>query len=506
MGSNGAVLLKNAHVIDPAQGIDRIADVAIIDGKIASVGDAGAVPADAQVIDLSGQYLTPGWIDIHVHAYGTLGFVDFDSIGIYQGVTSMVDAGGPGVRTLDDFVALSEGRIVTSLYAGPHILPSGIVGLDYFETEEDCRSIDNISPDEWLDWVEAHPGVVRFVKAGAYSHRGAAQVDAAKRVAERLGVPLYVHIGENHVWPDLVYPLEHAFRAAQKGDIITHIFHGAPVGRIVDKAGKVLPFVKEAQARGVLFDIGFGSYGFSWDVAETALAQGIRPHFISSDLQQFNVLNPVFSLANVMSICLRLGLPLGEVVAGVTASPARALSLADRAGSLRAGQPADITVFRLERGTFELVDCVTQKRTADTKIVPVMAFKNGHRIECDLMRAQDERNWFMQIADDHIPDAAARFSPQQLAFLASFRAALGGIEWDGPQKMTLATATAVHDAFNQARRANGISMYDAMTAVYACFLDHRFPMQIGLFMVRLERPFALARLDEIVGRHAMAAE
>src|SRR5688500_8072298 len=64
----GKTLLKNGHVVDPAQGIDRIADVLIEDGRIVSVG--GPPPHDAAVVDVAGCYVSPGWIDIHVHAYG----------------------------------------------------------------------------------------------------------------------------------------------------------------------------------------------------------------------------------------------------------------------------------------------------------------------------------------------------------------------------------------------------------------------------------------------------
>ena len=82
-------ILRGAHVIDRSQGIDRVVDVAIADGKIHSIGQTFE---EAEVIDVSGSYLSPGWIDIHVHVYGTLGFADPDSIGVYQGVTSFVEA------------------------------------------------------------------------------------------------------------------------------------------------------------------------------------------------------------------------------------------------------------------------------------------------------------------------------------------------------------------------------------------------------------------------------
>lgn len=506
MAADGTTILKNAHVIDPAQGLDGPADVAIGGGKITAVGRE--LPnAGAEVIDITGHYLSPGWIDLHVHAYGTLGFSDPDSIGIYQGVTSMVDAGGPGVRTMDEFVAFTGQGLTTDVYAGPHIFPLGIIGLEYVETEDDVRGIEETGLAPWREWLAAHPGVVRFLKVGAYSPHGAKPIDIAKATSRELGLPLYVHIGENHAWPDFDDPFEHAIRSTQAGDIVTHMYHGCAQGRIVDKAGKLLPVVADAAERGVLFDIGMGSYGFAWDVAERALAQGLRPKFISSDLQQFNVLNPAFSLANVMSICLKLGLPLAEVIEDVTKNPAEALSLSDRAGSLRPGLPADITVFKLESGRFDLVDCVTRKRQADARIVPIMAFKAGRRVDCDLARAQDERNWFMQVAADHIPASVETLSPAQLGFLATLAPALVAVGWAAyePQKLDLYRAWRLQDVFNDVRRARNLPLRDAMNAVYACFQDSLFPMQIGLFLLRLDCAFAIDRLRQVAAGSAAAA-
>ena len=78
-----------------------------------------------------------------------------------------------------------------------------------------------------------------------------------------------------------------------------------------------------------------------------------------------------------MSMMLRLGMPLGDVIDRVTAAPAKAISLDDRSGALGVGMPADITVFRIEDGEFELVDCFKQVRKVDRQIVPVMTFKKA---------------------------------------------------------------------------------------------------------------------------------
>ena len=64
-----------------------------------------------------------------------------------------------------------------------------------------------------------------------------------------------------------------------------------------------------------LFDVGFGGFNFSWRVAERAWAQGFFPDIISSDLQQFNVAGPAYSLANVMTCFLKLGMTLQQAQA-----------------------------------------------------------------------------------------------------------------------------------------------------------------------------------------------
>ena len=61
-----ALLLKNAHIVDPSVNLDGVADVAIVDGRIEAVGENLTLDG-AEVIDLTGKYLVPGLVDMHVH-------------------------------------------------------------------------------------------------------------------------------------------------------------------------------------------------------------------------------------------------------------------------------------------------------------------------------------------------------------------------------------------------------------------------------------------------------
>ena len=65
-----ALLLKNAHVVDPSVELDGVVDVLIDGDKIAEVGENLAAEG-AEVRDLSGKYLVPGLVDMHVHLCGS---------------------------------------------------------------------------------------------------------------------------------------------------------------------------------------------------------------------------------------------------------------------------------------------------------------------------------------------------------------------------------------------------------------------------------------------------
>ncbi len=62
------LLIKNGHVIDPANSLDGMLDILISDGRIAGIGKPGSQGAGgAQVMDAVGKVVVPGLIDMHVH-------------------------------------------------------------------------------------------------------------------------------------------------------------------------------------------------------------------------------------------------------------------------------------------------------------------------------------------------------------------------------------------------------------------------------------------------------
>ena len=97
------ILLKGGHVIDPKNKIDEQMDVAITNGKIFQVAKNISPHQAKKLIDVTGLYVTPGIIDMHVHAFnGTdvdayiangLTSLPPDGFTFRAGVTTVVDAG-----------------------------------------------------------------------------------------------------------------------------------------------------------------------------------------------------------------------------------------------------------------------------------------------------------------------------------------------------------------------------------------------------------------------------
>src|SRR5262245_10084483 len=131
------LLLKGGHVIDPKNKISAVRDVAIANGKVAAVA-AKIDPAEAlKVVDVSGYYVTPGLVDIHVHVFAGTGergsyagdnSVYPDGFTFRAGVTTVADAGCAGWRNVEDFKQRVIDRSKTRVLAFINIVGNGMRG------------------------------------------------------------------------------------------------------------------------------------------------------------------------------------------------------------------------------------------------------------------------------------------------------------------------------------------------------------------------------------------
>lgn len=466
-------LLKNGRIIDPASGLDSVSDIAIRDGKIAALGKA-ILPSDSQkTVDLSGLLVTPGLIDIHLHSYGTLAVLNPDTLGVLSGVTAMVDAGSSGAYNFPELQTLLDDSCETDWFCFLLLQPLGVSGGtgDYHKF---VRSISSIPLASMMDSLEKNDRI-RGLKIGAFGTIGPDPVYLAKAVARVLKIPLYVHIGDFLIRPPQVTTPQ-IVRLLEPGDMVTHIYTGVYGGPFTE-SGLAVEELKEAQARGVVLDIGFGSFNFNFSMARRGLELGILPDTISSDLQNRNVTGPACSLCHVMSIFLSLGMGLAEVIDRVTATPAKALGAEWWRGRIVEGGQADLTVLRLEEGEYSFRDCDGEELAGKRRLVPVKVWKDGRMIECRPGLVEELENWMVEKNEDAPPDKL-RCDPGGRDFLTRLGRCLKRIPWE-LERIHEASALAVEDSEIELRRA--------IQLVQALCLKRPFPQSMSILLSELGR-------------------
>ncbi|MBM3277173.1 MAG: amidohydrolase/deacetylase family metallohydrolase [Candidatus Handelsmanbacteria bacterium] len=369
------LLLKGGTLVDPAQGLHARRDVAFADGKVAALGETIDSAEARQTLDATGRIVSPGLIDLHVHVfYGVSHFgIQPDPTCLARGATTVVDAGSAGADTFPGFrkyvIEVSATRILAQLNISSQGMLTRQIGEfeipEYADVGKACAMIE-----EHRDLIL---GVkVRLTKNSIVSPRsGMLPLQRAREAADAVGLLIMVH--PQDAWCD---SLDEILTLMRQGDILTHCFHGSRCG-ILDEGGRVRDSVRAAMERGVIFDVGHGAGSFNWKVAEHALAQGVLPQTISSDLHVYNVNGPVYDLASVVGKFLHLGLSLDETLAKVTSVPAQIIHLEDQLGTLIPGAWGDAVVLELRQGEFQLVDSQGQTRTGKQQLFPVAVVKGG---------------------------------------------------------------------------------------------------------------------------------
>lgn len=382
-------LLKGGHLIDPRNGINKLMDVAIQDGKIAAV----AVNIDSklakQVIDITGKYVTPGLIDIHGHVFagtdhgGQLenGFsaLPADGFTFRVGVTTIVDAGDAGAETFELFKKNVIDNVQTRVLAFLNISKKGMYG-DENSLEQQNNSF--FDAQMAADVAKHYKDHIVGIKVAHYHKTDWVAVDRAVEAGKLANMPIMVDFGGTV--PRL--SLEELFlRKMRPGDIFTHTYGELIKTKetIVDLDTKKLkPFVLEARKRGVIFDVGHGGGSFTFSQAIPATQQGFFPETISTDLHTGSMNSAMKDQLNVMSKFMAMDMPLADAVRASTWAAAKAIKR-EELGHLSVGAIADVTVLNLREGKFGFYDVARFKKEGKNLLECEMTIKGG-RIVYDL--------------------------------------------------------------------------------------------------------------------------
>ena len=386
----GRLLLRGGRVVDPAAGLDGERDVLLADGRVAEVG-ARLAARGAEVLDVAGQVVCPGFIDLRAHlrepgheeketlatglAAAAAGgftavcaFPDSEPCNDGAGVTRLVleRAAAAGPVRLHPVGALSRGRRGEELADLGELAECGCVafsdaprslasarllrrGLEYARLFE--RPVVVQCEDASLaEGTVMNEGPV----AGVLGLRGA-PAEAEALQAERDLLLAGLSGGRLHLSQVSAAGAVEALRRARarglrvSADVSPHhllLTDEAVRASGYDTATKLRPPLRsEADRQAVLAALRDGTIA--------AIASGHSPENLDDKRCEFDAAAfGLSALETAVAACLdRLVRPglleLGTLVARFSLGPARAFGLPG--GSLEPGAPADVTVLDLER-------------------------------------------------------------------------------------------------------------------------------------------------------------
>src|SRR5258706_4583630 len=194
------LLLRGGPVIDPAQGLDGIRDVAVRDGRVAAIVPSIAPSSAKETIDVSGKLVLPGLIDTHAHVFeyvtGRFG-LEADLCGVRSGVTTLVDQGGPSCMTLPAFrefvVNAKKSRALAFLSS---YLVGGMEGHFYPSLyKPDCIDVDAtvqsaLANRDIVKGFKAHAELCRLARSGIEG------IKLAAEIGKRADLLVYIHFGQ----------------------------------------------------------------------------------------------------------------------------------------------------------------------------------------------------------------------------------------------------------------------------------------------------------------------
>lgn len=380
-----SIVIKGGLVIDPKNGINEVMDIAIQDGKIASVAKNINTTGAAQVINAKGLIVAPGLIDIHGHVFaGTQpdrylsdgnGALMPDGYTFRVGVTTIVDCGGAGWKNFPVFkknvIDVSQTRVLSFL----NIVGEGMRGGAY---EQDARDMD---PKMAAHVAKQNKKDIVGFKVAHFENAEWTPVDNAVTAGKLAGdIPVIVDFGGDDSHAPLSIQ-ELFFKHLRPGDIYTHTF--TELQRrdpIVDfKSRQLKPFIKEAQARGIVFDVGFGGASFAFDQALPAIKAGFYPNTISTDLHTGSMNNAMKDMLNVMSIFMTMGMDVPAIIKASTWAPAQSIKR-EELGNLSVGSVADVAILGIREGNFGFFDRIGHKETGTKKFECQATIRNGKMV------------------------------------------------------------------------------------------------------------------------------
>jgi dihydroorotase len=395
-----SLLIRGGRIIDPGQGMDRPGDMLVADGRILRLG--GKFPADiageakqSQTLDATGLVVCPGFVDLHCHlrepgfeaketiATGTKaaaagGFTavccmpntnpPLDSPSVIASVKAK--AGREGLITVLLIACISKGRKGKELTDMDGLAGAGAVAFsddgDPVADSQLMRLALERSRDLGLR-------VIDHCEDKALSDSGIMNEGRISATLGLKGIPSAaeeVMVARNLILAKLTGSRLHIAHVSTRGSVelirrakgegisvtaevtphhltLTENRATGRFGRRFDTSSKVNPPLRtkedvEALIRGL------------HDGAIDAIATDHAPHTSTDkdcrpELAAFGISGFETALGCLMSLVHKGGISLVRLISKLTCEPARVIGRSDEFGTLRAGAPANITIFDPDR-------------------------------------------------------------------------------------------------------------------------------------------------------------
>lgn len=372
------VLFQNAFVFDSESGTFARDDLCIRDGVI--VEPQAGVEAKT-VIDACGKYVVPGLIDEHLHMNrrGSIIGANGDLLCVPSGITTACDGGTCGASNFTQFYQSNIISAEAHTYAYLNISTFGNKSLCIHEEDHDPA---DFRPDLIEKLFRKYPDTLRGLKVrmckATLGDYGIGPLYRAIEISEDLqkkGIrcPVAVHYDN---LPENV-TVEELFNALRPGDIAAHVYQ-VKGETIFLKDGTMHPAVLRARERGVVMDDCHGRVHWSIPHLRKAVENNFLPDIVSSDCVRVSeYVRPGFSVLYAMCMLSAVGVPTEKILQMVTCNPARALGISEKAGALKVGMPADVTVLDIVDTTQELHDNYGNQIPGKKLFIPLLTMIDG---------------------------------------------------------------------------------------------------------------------------------
>ncbi len=375
-------LIINGRVIDPGNDVDEIKPIAIYNGQIVEYEEEPA----RYTIDAKGKYILPGLIDAHAHM-----FPEGTDVGIYPdisylptGVTSAIDL-STGISNYRIFRSSIIEKSKITIKSFLQMSSAGLATTSFHE---------NINPkyfnEKKIEYIlrENSDNILGLKIRQSEDIANGLGIEPLKKtieIANRLKCIVEVHC------TNIPVPSEEILKILRPGDIFEHVYQGVK-NTIIDSNGKLIPCVNEARKRGIIFDSAEGRKHGDFEVMQKAMDQGFIADICSTDLVFDSVFKrSIFSLPNLMSRYICMGIPFNQVVKMSTYTPAKLMKMEDKIGQLSIGSNADIAIFDWIDFNQTYYDWEGKIFRANKLLKPLLTIKDGDLVYCAPDYIYDEK-------------------------------------------------------------------------------------------------------------------